>query len=101
MESYNFATYDAAIEKLQSMKKSGKNGKVIIFTIDFDNNTETKKVTTPEEGCVLVRKSKTIIINEDAFIPHIQLFSHRQKDIKNIRKKGKMHDIILSEIKLE
>lgn len=31
MESYNFATYDAAIEKLQSMKKVGKMEKLLFL----------------------------------------------------------------------
>lgn len=101
MESYNFASYDEAIEKLQSMKKDGKNGKVTIFTIDFDNDTESKKVATTEEGCVLVRRSKTVIINEDTFIPHIQLFSKQQRSIENIIKEGIMHDVILGEVRLE
>lgn len=98
METYEFTDYDKAIEMLQSMKKQGKNGKIIVFTINFDDNTESKKITTPEEGCILVRKSKTIVINEDTFLPHMQLFSNVQTDIENIIKKGIMHDIILGTI---
>lgn len=98
METYEFTDYDKAIEMLQSMKKQGKNGKIIVFTINFDDNTESKKITTPDDGCVLVRKSKTIIINEDTLLTHMQLYSHVQTDIENIIKKGIMHDIILGTI---
>ena len=63
---------------------------------DFDNDEESRKTATPDEGCVLVRKSKTIIINEDTFIPHMELYSVQQNDIENIIKKGIMHDIIFS-----
>ena len=94
MESYEFSDFDKAIEMLKNMKKNGKNGKIIVFTINFDNNTESKKITTTDEGCILVRKSKTIIINKDTFLPHIQLFSNTQTGIENIIKKGIMHDII-------
>lgn len=96
MESYRFGSYDEAIEMLQKLKRQGKNKKQIIFTIDFDNNnSETRKMTTPDEGIHLVRKSRSIIINEDTFLPHMQLFSIEQTDLENIIRKGIMHDIIL------
>lgn len=95
MESYEFTDCDKAIEMLQNMKKNGQNGKIVVFTINFDDNTECKKIATTDEGRVLVRKSKTIVINEDTFLPHMQLFSNTQTDIENIIKKGIMHDIIL------
>lgn len=94
MESYEFTDCDKAIEMLQNMKKNDKHGKIVVFTINFNDNTESKKITTADEGCILVRKSKTIIINEDTFLPHMQLFSNTQTDIENIIKKGIMHDII-------
>ena len=62
--------------------------------MDFDNNISSKKVTTPDDGCLLVKKSKTIIMNEDTYLPHMQLFSTEQ-DIENIIKRGIMHDIFL------
>lgn len=94
MESYGFSDYDEAIKMLQSLKKQGKNKKQVVFTINFDEGTESKTIATPEEGCMLVRKSKTIIINEDTFIPHMQLYSREQADIENIIKEGIMHDLI-------
>lgn len=94
MESYKFSNYDDAINMLQRMKKQGKNKKSVVFTIDFDNDTEFKSSITLEEGCALVKKSKTIIINEDVYIPHMQLFSTAQTDIGSIKKEGIMHDII-------
>ena len=94
MESYMYLDVDKAIETLQNLKKKNKKCKVIICTTDYDNNIEgDTKIATPDEGCVLVRKSKTIIINEDTFIPHMQLFS-KQQNIENIIKEGIVHDII-------
>lgn len=97
MESYRFGSYDEAIEMLQRLKRKGKNSKVLVFTFDYDEkNTPLKKtVATPDYGCALVRKSKTIIINEDEYIPHVQLFSEKQNDLDNIICKGIMHDIIV------
>lgn len=94
MESYIYLDGDEAIETLQNLKKKNKKCKVIICTTDYDNNIECDtKVTTPDEGCILVRKSKTIIMNEDTFIPHMQLFS-KEQNIENIIKEGIVHDII-------
>lgn len=95
-ESYKFSDFDAAINLLQELKKKNKNGMIIISTFDFDNDKESKKVTTPDEGCLLVRKSKTIVINEDTFIPHMQLFSAVQNDLENIIREGVMHDVVFS-----
>lgn len=94
-ETYDYSTIDEAIERLQRLKAEGKNPKnVVIVTMDFDNNTSSKKITTPEDSCLLVRKSKTIIMNEDKYIPHMQLFNTEQ-DIENIIRRGIMHDIFL------
>lgn len=95
MEAYDYTSIDEAIERLQKLKREGKNPKnVVILTMDFDNNISSKKVTTPDDGCLLVEKSKTIIMNEDTYLPHMQLFSTEQ-DIENIIKRGIMHDIFL------
>lgn len=94
-ETYDYTSIDEAIERLQKLKEEGKNPKnVLIFTVDFDNNTSTKKLATPDDSCLLVRKSKTIIMNEDTYLPHMQLFNTEQ-DIENIIRRGIMHDIIL------
>lgn len=90
-----FSNVDGAIKSLQDLKKDGKNGTIIICTIDFDHDEESRKIATPDEGCVLVRKSKTIIINEDEYIPHMELYSMAQNDLENIIPKGVMHDIII------
>lgn len=91
--TYGYMSCDEAIEKLQKLKKEGNNCKILICTIDYENDESSQKVTTPDEGCLLVRKSKTIIMNEDTIIPHMQLFSKEQK-IENILRDGIMHDII-------
>lgn len=94
--TFKFTDIDSAIEKLQDLKKKNTNQKIVICTIDFDNDKESRKIATPDEGCVLVKKSRTIIIDEDTFIPHMELYSTHQNDIENIIKKGIMHDIIFS-----
>ncbi len=96
--SFEFRDIDKAIELLQNLKKKNNNSKIVISTIDFDNDTESRKIATPEEGCVLVRKSKTIIINEDTIIPHMELYSTKQTDLENIIREGVMHDIIFGKI---
>ena len=94
-EAYDYSTIDEAIERLQKLKAEGKNPKnVVILTMDFDNNISSRKIATPDDGCLLVRKSKTIIMNEDEYIPHMQLFNTEQ-DIQNIIKRGIMHDILM------
>lgn len=90
-----FGDVDSAIKSLQDLKKDGKKRTIIISTIDFDTDVESRKEATPDEGCVLVRKSKTIIINEDEYIPHMELYSMVQNDLENIIKRGVMHDIII------
>lgn len=92
-----YCDIDRAIKILQKMKKDnkyGKNRRIIISTIDFDVDVETKKTATPDEGCVLVRKAETIVLNNDVYFPHMELYSILQ-DINDIRRKGIMHDIVL------
>lgn len=92
-----YCNIDKAIEILQKMKKENKSGKkrrIIISTIDFDEDIQTRKTATPEEGCVLVRKAETIVLNDDIFFTHMELYSIFQ-DINDIRRNGIMHDIIL------
>lgn len=95
--TFEYCNVDQAIKIFQRMKKDNKSGKkrrIVICTINFDEDTETRKVANPEEGCVLASNSKTIILNNDDLFPHMELYSILQ-DINNIRCSGIMHDIIL------
>lgn len=92
--TFKFTDVDSAIQKLQELKRENKSKAIVICTIDFDKDEESRKTATPDEGCMLVRKSKTIIINEDTFISHMELYSTKQNDLENIIKSGIMHDII-------
>ena len=96
MNSFRFTDVDDAIKKLQDLKKENIKGEIVIYTIDFDNDKESRTTATPDEGCLLVRRSKTIIMNEDTYIPHMELYSKKQTDIENIIPEGIMHDIIFS-----
>ena len=94
--SFEYMTIDEALGKMKQLKKQRKNGKkinVIICTIDFDNDIETRKAASPDEGCVLIKKSKTLIYNHDEFLPHMELYPVI-KDINNLKSEGIMHDII-------
>lgn len=93
-ETYGYMNIDDAIEKLLELKKENHDEKIFICTINFDKDESSEKVTTTDEGCLLVKKSKTIIINEDTYIPHMQLFSKEQR-IEDIVRSGTMHDIYL------
>lgn len=94
--TFEYMKADDAIRKLQELKKRNKKAKILICTIDFDKDSEQRKTATPDEGCGLVRRSKSIILNEDPFIPHMELYSVVQNDLENIIKTGVMHDIIFS-----
>ena len=93
-ETYKVENYDEAIAILQRVKESGAKCNITIYTFDFDKNLESHKVTTPESVCILVEKSKTIIMNNDSYVPHMQLFSMVQSP-ENIVRKGIMHDVLL------
>ena len=96
--TYEYCSIDQAIEKLQNLKKKNKKYKILICTIDYDQKEEMKKLTTPEEGCELVRKAKSVFMNEGEVFEHVQLFSIVQ-DLKNMRREGVTHDIILPHLR--
>jgi len=94
---FKIINIDDAIKRLQSLKKKNNKQMVVICTIDFDNDQEIGiKKATPDEGCTLIKKSKSIIMNEDEFLSHMELYSIEQNNIENIIKKGVVHDIIFS-----
>ena len=92
--TFEYLDTDSAIRRLQEIKKSNKKRRITICTIDFDNDIETVKTASPDEGCILINKSKTIILNDDQYFPHLELYPIMQ-DIDNIKAVGVMHDIIL------
>lgn len=91
--SYRFIDIDEAIEELVKLKSSGKKATVYIF--DYDNSKENRQSVSYDEGCRLIRNAKTIAHNDDPFVPHMELFSIVQEDVKSIVRRGIMHDIIL------
>ena len=93
-QTYDVLSVDDAIDRLKKIKNKNPQERIIICTIDFENDSETRKSCSPDEGCLLIRKSNTIVYNGDKFLPHMEVYSIRQKDIKNIIRKGVMHDII-------
>lgn len=98
IETYEYYDSDQAMEKMKELEKKNKKYKILIYTIDYDQNEESKKITTPSEGCRLIKKAKTIFFNQDEIIEHMQLYSTIQ-DIENINREGIMHDIILPHLR--
>lgn len=98
IEAYEYSDYNQAMQKMKELEKKNKKYKILIYTIDYDQNEESKKITTPAEGCKLIRKAKTIFLNRDEIIEHMQLYSTIQ-DIEHINREGIMHDIILPHLK--
>lgn len=97
MATFSFMSVDNAIKELTYLKQHGK--KTIICIIDFDNDTEERKAVTYDESCRLIKGANTIIHNQDDFIPHLELYSTIQKDIRNIIPSGIMHDIYINQRK--
>lgn len=94
--TFQILTIDAAIEKMQELKQVDPYQKITICTIDFERGSESRNVCSPDEGCLLICQSRTVIFNNDEYIPHMELFSTYIRDVKNIIPKGIMHDIIWS-----
>lgn len=97
MPTFEYLDVDQAIKKLENMKRKGK--KAVVCVIDFDNDTAERKLVTYDESCRLIEKANTIIHNDDEFIPHIELYSTIQNDLKNILPLGIMHDLYISGVK--
>lgn len=94
METFEIMTCDEAIKMLQRIKKQNKDCKVVVTSFDFDNGKSKWRSATPDRVCILVKKSNTVIINRDDFIPHLQLYSKTQIP-ENIVREGIMHDVFL------
>lgn len=94
-ECYEFVSVDEAIERLEKLKRKNKNAKIAMSTFDFDNDESSFTMITPDEGCILAKKAGSIVMNGDLYISHMQLYSVRQVSPKKLKRKGRMHDILL------
>ena len=93
-ETFEEMSCDEAIVLLQNLKKENKDCKVVITSFDFDKNEEHRNISTPDRACILVKRSSTVILNNDSILPHMQLYSKRQI-AENIVREGMMHDVLL------
>lgn len=94
METFEIMTCDEAIKVLQKMKKQNKNCKVAVTSFDFETNETKFRAASPDGVCILVKNSNTIIMNDDDFFPHMQLYSRSQIP-ESIVREGIMHDVLL------
>ena len=93
MDSYSFVDIDTAIKELENIKNSGRN--IVVCMINFDKKSSKKIIATYDESCKIIRNGVTIAHNRDEYISHLEVFSILQNDIKNIKPKGIMHDILI------
>lgn len=93
----NYINVDEAIMLLKEYKKKN-GGKIKVCTVDFNNEIMGYKFCFPEEGCMIVQKAnaKTILLNNEDFLPHIELYSVLQ-DKDRVKREGIMHDIFFNE----
>lgn len=91
---FEFNDVDSAVKALLKCKKDGVHVKVYLGFIDFDNNEESGRFTTIDEGIQAVKKAQSVFCEMDDFIPHIMAYSKKQ-NVKNIKPEGTMHDILL------
>jgi len=94
MPTFEFLDADQAIKKIEYLKRNKKRS--IVCIINFDEDTEERKTVNYDESCRLIECANTIVHNDDDFIPHLELYSTRQEDIRNIIGEGVMHDLYIA-----
>ena len=82
-----------AIEKMETVDDNS----VFILTIDLDGNgiSDSGKHVTVKNGEKIIEESKSRIFSGNRYMSQLDLYSVKQPDIKNIRKKGIMKTILL------
>ncbi len=43
IEAYEYSDYNQAMQKMKELEKKNKKYKILIYTIDYDQNEESKK----------------------------------------------------------
>lgn len=86
-----------AIAKMENMD----DDTIFVLTIDLEGNGMSNhgKRVTIKSGANMIERSETRILSGNRYVSQLDLYSVRQPDIKNIRKKGIMKTIILPGIK--
>lgn len=92
-ESIIIVTADEAIDRLIQHKQMYGNH-VSVCIVDLTNGAEKKERKTIEEGCSIISKSGTLLINEDDYVPHLMAFNTQKKNM--FLRDGKVHDFLLS-----
>ena len=82
-----------AIAKMKNMD----DDTVFVITIDLEGDgiSDHGKHATIKSGENMIERSETRIFSGNRYVSQLDLYSVRQPDIKNIRKKGIMKTIIL------
>lgn len=77
-ESIIIVTADEAIDRLIQHKQMYGNH-VSVCIVDLTNGAEKKERKTIEEGCSIISKSGTLLINEDDYVPHLMAFNTQKR----------------------
>lgn len=82
-----------AIKKMQSMDDNS----IFVLSIDLEGDglSDCGMRITVESGTNIIDNSETRIFSGNRYMSQLDLYSARQPDIKNIRKKGVMRTILL------
>ena len=96
---FTVSKYDAinimrtAIKKMESMNDDS----IFVLSIDLEGEgmSDCGVRMSIESGTNIIDSSETRIFSGNRYVSQLDLYSVRQPDIKNIRKKGIMKTIIL------
>lgn len=92
-ESVIIVTIDEAINRLIQHKQM-YGDHISVCIVDLKNGIEKKERKTIEEGFNIIYESRTLLFNEDDYVPHLMAFNLQADDI--LCKDGKVHDFLLS-----
>lgn len=85
-----------AIEKIEGMD----DNTVFVLSIDLEGEgvSDSGKHITIKNGEKIIERSETRIFSGNSYMSQLDLYSVKQPDIKNIRRKGLMKTIVLPAI---
>lgn len=87
-------------ENLRLLKECSDMDTFLLLSYDLENESFIGRSRLNFDGGIkLTQKTKTFILNKEDMsddpVSILSIYTHRQKDIYNIEKKGKKHDMII------